>query len=63
MAESDRLRELATWYRKFADKAGAPAIWDLRMLTADDLERQADAIDNRTQPQGRAIELPSVRQN
>jgi len=26
MAQSDRLRELATWYREFADKAGAPAI-------------------------------------
>ena len=63
MAQSKRLRELAIWYRKFADKAGAPAIWELRMLTAEDLERQADAIDNRTQPRERAIGLPSARQN
>ena len=63
MAQSDRLRELATWYRKFADKSGAPAIWELRVLAADDSERKAAAIDNRTQPDERAIGLPSVRQN
>lgn len=49
MARSDRLRELATWYREFADKAGAPAIWERRLMTAEDLEREADAIDNRKQ--------------
>lgn len=63
MAQSDRLRELATWYREFADKAGAPAIWERRLTTAEDLEREADAIDNRMQPHEGAIGRPSTRRN
>jgi hypothetical protein len=63
MAQSDRLRELATWYREFADKAGTPAIWELRMLTAEDLEREAAAIYNRIQSHDGAVERPSVRRN
>lgn len=47
IANSDQLRELAAWYRKFADKAGASAIWEQRLLTAKALEREADEIDSR----------------
>jgi len=47
IADSDQLRELAAWYRKFADKAGASAIWEQRLLTAKALEREADDIDSR----------------
>jgi hypothetical protein len=45
MAKSDRLRELATWYREYAEKAGSTAICELRLLVAEDLERAANEID------------------
>ena len=52
MEKSDRLRELATWYREFADKAGALAIWERRLLTAEDLEQAANDIDYRASAHG-----------
>jgi hypothetical protein len=36
-----KLRELAAWYRKFAECAGNPVIWESRVLLAEDLEREA----------------------
>ena len=42
MADGDKLRELAAWYREFAERAGNPTIWDSRLRTADDLEAEAD---------------------
>jgi hypothetical protein len=42
MADGDKLRELAAWYRGFAERAGNPTIWDLRLRTAQDLEAEAD---------------------
>jgi hypothetical protein len=39
------LRELARWYREFAESAGNPAIWDARLRTADDLDAEADRIE------------------
>ena len=63
MARSDRLRELATWYREIADKAGAPTIWELRLMTAEDLEREADAIDRKQPSEGGAIGPPAARRN
>jgi hypothetical protein len=59
MEKSDRLRELATWYREFADKAGASAIWERRLLTAEDLERAANEIDCRVRAHGEGRRLPS----
>jgi hypothetical protein len=47
IADPDQLRELAAWCRKFANKAGASAIWEQRLLTAEALERNADEIDYR----------------
>ena len=44
-ADPSKLRELASWYREFAERAGNPMIWDLRLRTADDLDAQADLID------------------
>jgi hypothetical protein len=38
-----RLRNLAAWYREFAERAGNPAIWEARLLMAEDLEKEADA--------------------
>jgi hypothetical protein len=42
MADGDKLRELAAWYREFAERAGNPAICDSRLRTAEDLEAEAD---------------------
>jgi pyruvate/2-oxoglutarate dehydrogenase complex dihydrolipoamide dehydrogenase (E3) component len=39
------LRELAAWYREAAQRAGNPAIWEARLLTAEDLEAEADCIE------------------
>jgi hypothetical protein len=39
------LRELAAWYRMFAEKAGNPAIWEARLNTAEDLEAEADWVE------------------
>jgi hypothetical protein len=40
-----KLRELAAWYRDFAEQAGNPAIWHARLTTAEDLEREADHLE------------------
>jgi hypothetical protein len=38
------LRILAAWYRKFAEQAGNPVIWESRLLMADSLEAEADRV-------------------
>jgi hypothetical protein len=45
MEEPNRLRELARWYREFAEKTGNPVIWDLRLRRADDLDAEAERIE------------------
>ena len=45
MEDPRKLRELAGWYRKFAERAGNPAIWEARLMTARDLEREADRFE------------------
>jgi hypothetical protein len=40
-----RLRELACWYREFAERSGNPTIWDARLRTAEDLEAEAARLD------------------
>jgi hypothetical protein len=45
MNEAQRLRELAAWYREFAERAGAPEIWDARLRQADRLEKEADRLE------------------
>lgn len=49
-----RLRELATWYRMLAERAGDPAIWDARLRTAEDMEAEASRIEQRTFAHSRA---------
>jgi hypothetical protein len=39
------LRELAHWYRSFADRAGNPVIWEARLRTAKELEQEADRLE------------------
>ncbi len=40
-----RLRELAAWYRRFAERAGNPVIWEARLRTAEELDAEADRIE------------------
>ena len=40
-----KLRELASWYRAFAERAGSPAIWEARLRTAEGLEAEADLVE------------------
>ena len=46
MHDPDQLRKLAAWYREFADRAENPAIWHARLTTAEELEREADRLEN-----------------
>ncbi len=45
MQDPEKLRELAAWYREFAERAGNPAIWVSRLHTAEDLEREAARLE------------------
>jgi hypothetical protein len=45
MDEPQKLRELAAWYREFAEKTGNPAIWEARLRMAEDLEREATELE------------------
>ena len=42
-----KLRELAAWYRTFAEQSGNPTIWDGRLRTAEDLEAEATELETR----------------
>jgi hypothetical protein len=39
-----KLRELAAWYREFAERAGNPTIWEARLRMAEELD-EADHIE------------------
>jgi hypothetical protein len=41
----DRLRELAAWYREFAERAENLAIWEARLRAAKDLEAEAKRLE------------------
>ena len=45
LAGPRRLRELAHWYREFAERAGNPVVWEGRVRTAEDLDAEADRIE------------------
>ena len=51
--EPRRLRELAAWYRVFAEEAGNPVIWEARLRTAADLEKEANRLDEKSAPRRR----------
>jgi hypothetical protein len=44
MDRAQELRELAAWYRDFAERAGSPWIWEARLRRARELERGADEL-------------------
>ena len=48
MDEARKLRDLAAWYREFAERAGNPWIWDARLRTADKLEKEAALLEKRS---------------
>jgi predicted metalloprotease len=45
--KAQRLRELAAWYRRFATRAANPVIWESRLLMAEDLDAEANRIEQR----------------
>ena len=45
LAHCERLRQLASWYREFAERAGNPEIWEARLRTAEDLEAEAVRVE------------------
>jgi biopolymer transport protein ExbB/TolQ len=47
MDEPQKLRELAAWYREFAERTGNPDIWEARLRMAEDLEAEADLLERR----------------
>jgi hypothetical protein len=57
MREAERFRELAAWYREFAERAGNPSIWESRLLMAEDLEQEADRLDRHAaEPRGKRLQ-------
>ena len=48
MDEARKLRDLAAWYREYAERAGSPWIWDARLRTADKLEKEAALLEKRS---------------
>jgi hypothetical protein len=44
--DPSKLRELATWFRNFAERAGNPTIWQARLRTAEELEARADLVEH-----------------
>jgi hypothetical protein len=45
MGETDRLRRLAAWYREMAERAGDPWVWEARLKTAIEMEREAARLE------------------
>jgi|GEM_PF-1761993 hypothetical protein len=47
MTNAERLRELAAWYRDFAEKTENPWIWAARLRMAQALEAEARLVEHR----------------
>ena len=43
--DPDKLRELAAWYREFAERARSSAIWESRLRLAEELEEEAALLE------------------
>jgi hypothetical protein len=50
MVKAQKLRELATWYRGLAAQTANSVIWEARLLTAEDLDAEAERIEHATRP-------------
>jgi hypothetical protein len=51
-SDPSKLRELAAWYRAYAERAGNSAIWDARLRTAEKLEQEANSLEHRSEAPG-----------
>ena len=51
MSDAVKLRNLASWFREFAEQAGDTAIWEARLRTAENLEAEADLLEHRLHSQ------------
>ena len=56
--DPQQLRQLAAWYRQFAERAGNPVIWAARLATAEELEREAVRLEQN--PLGPKVRTNSV---
>jgi hypothetical protein len=45
MQDPAKLRELASWYREYAERTGNPTIWECRLRTAEKLDVEAARIE------------------
>ena len=45
MQDPTKLRVLASWYREFAERTASPTIWEARLHTAQDLDTEANRIE------------------
>ena len=45
MDRPHKMRELAAWYREFAERTANTAIWDSRLRMAEDLELEAQRLE------------------
>ena len=61
MDDPHKLRELAGWYREFAERAGNPAIWHARLTTAEELEREADRLEKIAALGRTSVAIPRLR--
>ena len=60
MEREQKLRELAAWYRDFAEKAGNPWIWEARLRRVEELEREADRLIATVKPTAERVS-PDLR--
>jgi len=47
MQDPEKLRELAAWYREFAEQTRNPSLWESRLRMAEDLDREAARLEAR----------------
>ena len=52
----ERLEKLAAWHRINAERAGADWVWEVRLRTAEDLERRAAKIRGQLSSGSRAVQ-------
>jgi hypothetical protein len=45
--DAQKLRDLASWYREFAERAGSSMIWASRLHMAEELDQEADRLERR----------------
>jgi hypothetical protein len=60
MENPQKLRELAAWYREFAEKTANPTIWEARLRMAEDLELEAARLEQREVPARSRSDAPSL---